>query len=138
MIRRNAFVRLLPTSGPGVPHRTAGGCCVGARPALVAYNIYLAEPDLQLAKQIARNIRSPSVLALGLAVGDDVQVSCNLVAPWNVRPDQVTDAVAAFAAVGRTELVGLLPEAVLDNVPKARWIELDLAPERTIEARLPS
>ena len=34
------------------------------------------------------------------------------------------------------ELVGLVPEAVLRAVPQARWPQLDLAADRTIEARL--
>ena len=45
--------------------------------------------------------------------------------------------VAARAAIARAELVGLVPEAVLRNgSTRRRWAELDLSPERTIEARL--
>ena len=36
----------------------------------------------------------------------------------------------------RAELVGLVPAAVLDAAPLERWAELDLAADRTIEARL--
>ena len=65
----------------------------------------------------------------------------NLVAPLEVGPaaayDLVRDeALAAGAEVDGAELVGLLPEAVLLAVPQARWPELDLAADRTIEARL--
>ena len=38
--------------------------------------------------------------------------------------------------VAGCELVGLVPRAVLDAVPRARWAELDLDEDRTIEARL--
>jgi hypothetical protein len=38
--------------------------------------------------------------------------------------------------VAGAELVGLVPAAVLDRTPEERWRQLDLAPERTIEARL--
>ena len=36
----------------------------------------------------------------------------------------------------RAELVGLVPDAALRAVPRARWGELDLDEERTIEARM--
>lgn len=135
-VRRRAFRHLAPDVGGPDPHPTAGAMAVGARPVLVAYNVWLAEPDLDLARRIAAELRSPTVRALGLQVGQQVQVSMNLVAPTVTGPAAAVDAVAARAAVGRTELVGLVPAAVLDATPPARWAELDLAPDRTIEARL--
>lgn len=71
-IRRRAFDGLLPDCGPPAPHTTAGAMAVGQRPVLVAYNVWLAEPDLALAKRIAVELRSPSVRALGLQVGEQV------------------------------------------------------------------
>jgi glutamate formiminotransferase len=109
---------------------------VGARDVLVAYNLWLVDDDLGLARRIAAELRSPAVRTLGLAVGSAVQVSCNLVAPHEVGPAEVFDLVAARAAVARAELVGLVPRPVLDAVPEERWDELDLAADRTIEARL--
>lgn len=135
-VRRHAFVDLAPDVGGPEPHPTAGAVAVGARPLLVAYNVWLADADLARARAIAAELRSAEVRALGLQVGDAVQVSMNLVDPLAVGPDQVTDAVAARASVARTELVGLVPTAVLDAIPSTRWAELDLATERTIEARL--
>jgi hypothetical protein len=76
------------------------------------------------------------VRALGLAVGREVQVSLNLVEPLVTGPADAWDAVNRLAPVARAELVGLVPRAVLDAVPEARWAELDLAADRTIEARL--
>jgi glutamate formiminotransferase/glutamate formiminotransferase/formiminotetrahydrofolate cyclodeaminase len=76
------------------------------------------------------------VRALGLAVGDDVQVSMNLVDPARVGPADVWDLVAAHAPIARAELVGLMPHAVLDAAPAERWIQLDLGPDRTIEEQL--
>jgi hypothetical protein len=58
------------------------------------------------------------------------------VAPEVVRPSDVYDRVAARAPVARAELVGLVPGHVLDATPEDRWAELDLAADRTIEARL--
>lgn len=134
-VRRGAFVDFPPDVGPAEPHRSAGAMAVGARPLLVAYNVWLAEPDLELAKTIAAELRSPQVRALGLAVGEHVQVSMNLIDPLAVGPAVVTDTVASRAAVARCELVGLVPSEVLSAVPPARWDELDLAADRTIEAR---
>lgn len=135
-VRRCAFGSLPPDDGPPTPHPTAGAMAVGARPLLVAYNVWLAEPDLALAKAIAAELRSPQVRTLGLAVGDHVQVSMNLVDPQAVGPAAVADAVAARAVIARCELVGLVPAAVVAVIPPARWDELDVSPARTIEARL--
>ena len=134
-VRRGAFVDLAPDTGPPSPHPTAGAVAVGVRPVLVAYNVWLAEPDLAAARAIARTIRGPAVRALGLAVGEEVQVSINLIDPAVVGPAEVTDAVAAQATVDRCELVGLVPRWVLDRIPAERWGTLDLGPDRTIEAR---
>lgn len=135
-IRREAFATLAPDLGPDRPHPTAGAMAVGARPPLVAYNLWLAEPDLDGARAIAGAIRGSEVRALGLRVGAEVQVSLNLVAPDRYGPARAYDFVAARAPVARAELVGLLPRATLEAVPEHRWAALDLAPDKTIEARL--
>ncbi len=49
--------------------------CVGAREALVAYNVWLAQPDLDLARRVATAVRGPHLRALGLIVGSRAQVS---------------------------------------------------------------
>ncbi|MGN6693867.1 MAG: glutamate formimidoyltransferase [Aquihabitans sp.] len=134
-VRRGAFASLTPDCGPREPHPTAGAVAVGARRVLVAYNVWLAEPDLARAKAIAAGLRSPSVRARGLQVGDEVQVSMNLIAPEETGPGAVVDAIGSQAAIDRCELVGLVPRRVLDLEDAARWDELDLGPDRTIEAR---
>ena len=135
-VRRGAFRDLAPTCGPPRPHPTAGATAVGARPLLVAYNLWLATSDLAQAREIAGAVRAPAVRALGLRVGAEVQVSMNLVDPLHVGPDAVWDEVARRAPVARAELVGLVPAAVLRATPPARWAQLDLAEDRTIEARV--
>ena len=136
-VRRRAFADLAPDLGPSVPHPTAGAVCVGARPLLVAYNVWLApDADADLARSVAAALRGPAVRALGLDVGGQAQVSTNLLDPLAVGPADVYDHVAALARVARAELVGLVPAAVLDAVPARRWAELDLGPERTLESRL--
>jgi glutamate formiminotransferase len=135
-LRRNAFGALPPDRGPARPHPTAGAIAVGARPVLVAYNLWLAEADLDEARRIAAGLRSPAIRALGLAVGDRVQVSCNLIDPASVGPAAVHDRVAAEARIDRAELVGLVPRPVLLAIDADRWAALDLDEDRTIEARV--
>jgi glutamate formiminotransferase / 5-formyltetrahydrofolate cyclo-ligase len=135
-VRRGAWSSLAPDHGPGRPHPTAGACAVGARPILVAYNLWLASDDLAAARSTAQAIRGPHLRALGLRLGAHVQVSCNLTAPWLVGPGAAYDAVASRVDVERAELVGLLPLAVLEAQPRHRWDELGIAPSTTIEARL--
>lgn len=135
-IRRLAVRGLAPDTGPAQPHPRAGAACVGARRPLIAYNLWLSRASISQARSIARDLRSPSVRALGLLVGDRAQVSCNLVDPLVVGPAEIYDAVARRVAVERAELVGLVPAAVLGAVPRARWAQLDLAADRSIESRL--
>ena len=136
-IRRTAFVTLAPDAGPPEPHPTAGAICAGARPILIAYNLWLPPgTSLVVARRIAAAIRSPQVRSLGFGTAEGVQVSCNLVAPYEVGPADVYDAVAARTPIERAELVGLLPVDVLDAIPAERWPQLDLSRRRTIEARL--
>jgi glutamate formiminotransferase len=117
------------------PHPSAGVVAVGARGPLVAYNLWV-DADLATAQRVARAVRSPAIRALGLPVGERVQVSMNLVDPLVIGPAAAFDAVAALVPVTGAELVGLLPEAVLEAVPVERWAALDLAADRTVEARL--
>lgn len=135
-VRRSAFVTLAPDTGPPTPHPSAGAMAVGARPALVAYNLWLRDADVAQARQIAARLRGPDVRALGLPVAGGAQVSLNLIAPARFGPADAYDAVAAWAVVERAELVGLVPAAVLDRVDPDRYRQLDLDRERTIEARL--
>ena len=139
-VRRGAFRSIEPDIGPADPHPTAGACAVGARPILVAYNVWLARPledgGLDLARSIAAELRAPEVRTLGLPVGPHAQVSMNLIDPMVVGPLAVYDAVAERAEIARAELVGLLPAAVLASIPPERWDALDVGAERTIEHRI--
>jgi glutamate formiminotransferase / 5-formyltetrahydrofolate cyclo-ligase len=135
-VRRLAFAELPPDRGPSRPHPTAGATAVGARPVLVAWNVWLAEPDLARAQWIAREIRGPRLRALGLPVGGRVQVSMNLVEPDELGPAEAWDLVAERGALAGAELVGLVPRSVLERTDPARWGELDLAEGKTIESRL--
>jgi glutamate formiminotransferase / 5-formyltetrahydrofolate cyclo-ligase len=137
-VRRGAFSDLAPDCGPAAPHPSAGACAVGARPILVAYNVWLTEPNVALAKRIATSVRGPAVRALGLDVGGRAQVSMNLVDPTEMGPADIVDRIGREARIDGCELVGLVPRVVLDAIPPARWATLGLSAERTIEARLAS
>ena len=134
-VRRGAFTSIAPDQGPPIPHPTAGAVAVGARPVLVAWNLWLADADLATARTIAAAVRGEDVRALGLQVGPHVQVSMNLIAPLRTGPAEVWDRVAAMARIERAELVGLVTDEVLRSVPADRWSELDLGPDRTVGSR---
>ena len=132
-VRRHAFTGLAPDTGPPVAHPTAGAICVGARPVLVAYNVWLAAGvPVATARQVAREIRGPGLRALGLDVGGRAQVSMNLVDPYRLGPAEAYDAVAARAPVEGAEVVGMVPAAVLEAVPPARWAELSLGRDKAL------
>jgi len=140
-VRRKAFAGLDPDTGPDTPHPTAGACAVGARLALIAYNVWLSTGDLDVATSIASAVRGPAVRALGLRTAGATQVSCNLVDPLSVGPAQIYDEVDRLArdagvSVTRAELVGLAPAAVVEAVPHGRWRQIDMDLDRTFEARL--
>lgn len=153
-VRKSAFHPLAPDTGPGQPHPTAGAAAVGCRPVLIAYNVWITDTGgsedgagpahaLSVARSLAAEVRSPTVRALGLSVGDGAQVSCNLIDPVSASIADVYDAVAAGAhaqgcSVSRAELVGLVPAGVLAATPAHRWPELDLSDDRTIEGRIDS
>ena len=133
-----------PDSGPRQLHPTGGAVAVGARPFLIAYNVNLESPDVDLAKRIARAVREssgglPRVQALGLYLEDlaCAQVSMNLldhtVTPiWKVW-QAVTDLAAADGVAPReSELIGLAPLAALVEVADHAGVDPTLPVERRI------
>jgi len=116
-----------PDYGPKTLHPTAGAIAVGARGPLVAWNLVLDRPDLQLARRIARRIRTsngglPCLKALGLplAHAGQVQVSMNLTDYRTTSMAEVFTAVEIEAdrdgaAIVDSELIGLVPRAALED-----------------------
>lgn len=138
-----------PDRGPRRVHPTAGAVAVGARDFLIAFNVQLDSSDLALARQIAAKIRErdgglPAVKALGFFLEDRrvAQVSMNLMDYRVTSIEQayaaVCDAAAAVGlAVKDSEIVGLIPEAALDEAAAQRIRLLDFdAGELYLEARL--
>ncbi len=124
----------------------AGAVIVGARPFLIAYNVFLTTNDVTIAQEIATRIRTrdgglPAVRALGLLVAGQAQVSMNLV-DYTVTPiHTVVDAIAAHAAqfgvsIDRSELIGLVPQAAMLQAA-AHYLKLpDFDVTRTVEGAL--
>jgi glutamate formiminotransferase len=132
-IRKSAWTSLMPDIGSHAPHPTAGAMCVGVREPLVAYNLWLENVDLATTRRIASDVRTVNIRTLGLQVGTFTQVSVNLIQPMIAGPNDVFNAVSQHAKVHHAELVGLLPASVLAVIPRARWEDLDLSVEQTIE-----
>jgi len=108
-----------PDFGERKIHPTAGITAVGARPPLIAYNINLDTPDLEIAKEIAKKIRGSSggfkaCKAIGIKLKDKdiAQVSMNMVNCEETPIFEVFEAVKSEAkqrgvSVTGSELVGL-------------------------------
>lgn len=117
-----------PDFGPNKIHPTAGATAVGARQILIAYNINLATNRVDVAKQIARQVRGrdgglSAVKALGFELKDRgiVQVSMNMVDYKSSQLFKVFELVHSLAehhgvSVLNSEIVGLVPmEALTDT-----------------------
>jgi len=134
-----------PDFGPAAMG-TAGATAVGARPPLVAFNVYLNTSDPAPAQAIARAVRNSSgglrfVKALGLAVEGETQVSMNLTdyrrTPIHRVLEMIRSEAASYGlAVTRSEIVGLLPAEALIDAARF-YLQLgDFSPEQVLENRL--
>lgn len=136
-----------PDFGPSRVHPTAGATAVGARPFLVAYNVYLGGAEhVDVARAVARAVRGSSgglrhVKALGLEVDGQAQVSMNLVdteqTPMHRAFDLVKlEAEAHGVSPTWSEVVGLVPERALYDAA-ARHLQLrDFSPDLVLERRV--
>ena len=144
--RRVDAGELQPEFGPSQLDPRAGAVLIGARPLLIAFNVELQSGDLSDAQAIAAAIRESSggmrgVQALGLLLPGSgrVQVSVNVIdveaAPLVAVIERVREVAAARAVdVGRSELVGLLPESAVADPAS---LGLDALPaDRVLERRL--
>ena len=137
-----------PDFGPATPHPTAGAMVVGARMALIAYNINLASDRLEVAKKIAAAIRHSSggfryVKAAGFRLEDRgiVQVSMNLTNYEKTPIFRVFEAVKREAerygvSILESEIVGLVPSAAL-NAAAQFYLQLaGFNPDQVLEHKL--
>ena len=133
-----------PDFGPARLHPSAGAVAVGARPFLIAYNINLDSPDIDLAKRIARRVREsggglPKVQANGFWIEElgRAQVSMNLLdfatTPLWLVWETVRDVAAEDGVeLAESELIGLAPLAAFLAVAD----RADAPSEDPVERRL--
>lgn len=134
-----------PDFGPKRIHPTAGATAVGARPFLVAFNIYLDSADVSIAKDIAKQIRTssgglPAVQASGFEVAGKAQVSMNLLDIDTTAPATVFAAVERAARsrgveILQSEVVGLMPERGLVGAGAA-YLKLPDPEDHLLEAKI--
>jgi len=118
-----------PDFGEAALHPTAGATIVGARKFLVAYNVYLNTPDVEIAKRVAKAIRFSNgglryVKGMGVPVRGLAQVSMNLTDTDQTPIARVFEYVKREAArYGvmplSSEIVGLIPKKALEDA--AEW-----------------
>jgi glutamate formiminotransferase len=129
----------LPDFGEARLHPTAGATAVGARRLLVAYNIFLDTGNVEIARKVARTVRSsggglPCLKAMGALVRGLAQVSMNLTDVDETPIPRAFEAVTREAARYGVkplcgEIVGLVPRKAVNE--KDDWF-------RQLESRGPS
>jgi glutamate formiminotransferase len=118
-----------PDFGEARVHPTAGATVVGARKFLIAYNVFLNTPDVQIAKNIAKAVRFSNgglrfVKGAGFLVRGMAQVSMNLTDFEQTPVHRVYELVKREAArygvmPVSSEIVGLIPKKALESA--AEW-----------------
>src|SRR5438105_10329394 len=118
-----------PDFGEPRVHPTAGATVVGARKFLIAYNVFLNTPDLEIAKQVAKAVRFSNgglrfVKGAGFLVRGLAQVSMNLTDFEQTPIHRVFEVVKREAtrygaSPVSSEIVGLVPKKALESA--AEW-----------------
>src|SRR5450755_196761 len=118
-----------PDFGEARVHPSAGATVVGARKPLIAYNVFLNTPEVEIAKKIAKAVRFSSggmrfVKAAGFLVRGLAQVSMNLTDFEQTPVHRVFEMVKREAerygvAPVSSEIVGLIPKKALEQA--AEW-----------------
>ncbi|MEM7336756.1 MAG: glutamate formimidoyltransferase [Chloroflexota bacterium] len=134
-----------PDYGPAQP-ATWGATAIGVRPFLIAYNVYLNTEDVEIARQIARNIREMSgglrhVQAKGFLVDGQAQINMNILNFEHTPLYRVQELIRSEAnyfglKITRGEIVGLTPQKAL--MDSAKWYHQihDMRDEQVLEYRL--
>ena len=137
-----------PDFGPAVRHPTAGTVAIGARMPLVAYNINLSTPDLNIAHDIAKKIRFIGgglryCKAMGVELKDRgiTQVSINMTDYTRTALYRAMEMVRFEARrygvnVVGSEIIGLVPmEALIDTASYYLGLE-NFSMQQVLEARI--
>lgn len=137
-----------PDFGPRHRHPTAGTVAIGARMPLVAFNINLNTPRLDIATAIAKRIRHINggyrfVKAMGVDLTDRgiVQVSINMTDFTRTALYRVFETVRFEArrwgvTVAGSEIIGLVPmQALVDTAEYYLGLE-DFSIDQVLESRI--
>ncbi|NNF38835.1 MAG: glutamate formiminotransferase [Gemmatimonadetes bacterium] len=159
-LRRGGFESLVdgfPTgrspdfdAGRTSAHPTAGVTCVGARPLLLAWNLQVEGISFDALSMVARELREsggglPGVRALALRLerAGTLQLSMNLEEVERRDPDAVferasTDVAARGGRIVATEVIGLIPDALVLRTGARRLRLLGADSQRLLSTRLVS
>ena len=140
--------RWKPDFGPDTIHPTGGVTAIGARPPLIAYNINLDTPNLDVANKIAGRIRHIGgglhyCKAMGVMLDERniAQVSINMTDYTKTAVYSIFEMVKMEARrygvnIIGSEVVGLLPmQALIDCAEYYLQLE-DFSPGQILENRL--
>ena len=138
----------VPDYGPAEIHPSAGATAMGARMPLVAYNVNLDTPDIEIANQIAKRVRHISgglryCKGIGIELKDRgiVQVSLNMTDYTRTALYRVFELIKIEAQrwgvnVIGSEVIGLVPmQALIDCAEYYLGIE-NFSMEQVLETRI--
>lgn len=137
-----------PDFGPADRHPTAGTVAIGARMPLVAYNINLSTPSLEIAHNIAKKIRFIGgglryCKAMGVELSERgiTQVSINMTDYTRTALYRAFELVRIEArrygvTIVGSEIIGLVPmEALIDTASYYLGLE-NFSMQQVLEARI--
>ena len=140
--------RWTPDFGPSAPHPSAGATAVGAREFLIAFNVNLNTPHVEIAEKIARAIRHSSgglryckAMGVFLAGRGLAQVSINMTHFRKTPLHRVVEMIRREAerfgvTIAGSEIVGLVPsDALLAAADFYLQLE-NFSPSQVLENRL--
>ncbi len=137
-----------PDVGEPKLHPSAGATVIGARKALIAFNVNLGTADVEVAREIAKAVRSSGgglchVKGIGLALESRglVQVSMNIVDYERNSLYRVLELIRMEArkwgvTVVETEVYGMIPAAALLDSASYYMQIAGFDPDQVIELRL--
>lgn len=137
-----------PDFGPAEKHPTAGTVAIGTRMPLVAYNVNLSTPNLEIAHDIAKKIRFIGgglryCKAMGVELKDRgiTQVSINMTDYTHTALYRAFELVRVEARrygvnIVGSEIIGLVPmEALIDTASYYLGLE-NFSMQQVLEARI--
>ena len=102
-----------PDFGPGEVHPTAGCTAIGVRPFLIAFNVNLNTPNVEIAKEIAKAVRASSggyatIQGAGFELADQglTQVSMNFLDYKKTPIYRVVETIRSEASRYGVDIVG--------------------------------